>query len=192
MRLSDRIGRRLKLQDLHVLSAVAQSGSMTAAARQLNTSQPAISRSIAELEKTLGVRLFDRNRRGIELTDYGHARVGCSSTVFDELRQGIAEIEFLINPTVGEIRVGGNEPQIDGLLPAVIGQLHRKYPGFSHHVTPVDNLAQQFISLRERKLDLILARIPQFVEQDIASEELFHDPLRRDTVSPVWSNNRLP
>jgi DNA-binding transcriptional LysR family regulator len=162
MRLGDRIGRRLKLQDLHVLSTVAQSGSMAQAARQLTTSQPAISRSIAELEKTLGVRLFDRNRRGIELTIYGNALLGCSLAVFDELRQGITKIEFLINPTAGEIRIGGNEPQIDGLLPAVIDQLHRKYPGFSHHVTPVDNLAQQFIGLRERKLDLILARIPQF------------------------------
>ena len=73
MRLADRIGQRLKLHDLHVLTTVTQSGSMAEAARQLNTSQPAVSRSIAELEKTLGVRLFDRNRRGIEPTDYGRA-----------------------------------------------------------------------------------------------------------------------
>jgi DNA-binding transcriptional LysR family regulator len=137
MRLTDRIGQRLKLHDLHVLTTVTQSGSMAEAARQLNTSQPAVSRSIAELEKTLGVRLFDRNRRGIEPTDYGRALLGCSLAVFDEIRQGMRKIEFLINPTAGEIRIGGNEPQIDGLLPAVISQHRRKYPGFSHHVTPM-------------------------------------------------------
>jgi len=175
MRLADRIGQRLKLHDLHVLTTVTQSGSMAEAARQLNTSQPAVSRSIAELEKTLGVRLFDRNRRGIEPTDYGRALLGCSLAVFDEIRQGMRKIEFLINPTAGEIRIGGNEPQIDGLLPAVISRLRRQYPGFSHHVTPIDNLAQQFVNLRERKVDIILARIPEFVEEDITAEVLFHD-----------------
>jgi DNA-binding transcriptional LysR family regulator len=141
----------------------------------LNTSQPAVSRSIAELEKTLGVRLFDRNRRGIDPTDYGRALLGCRLAVFDEIRQGMRKIEFLINPTAGEIRIGGNEPQIDGLLPAVISRLRRQYPGFSHHVTPIDNLAQQFVNLRERKVDIILARIPEFVEEDITAEVLFHD-----------------
>jgi DNA-binding transcriptional LysR family regulator len=175
MRFSDQIERRMKLHDLHVLTTVTQFGSMAAAARQLNTSQPAISRSIAELEKTLGVRLFDRNRRGIEPTDYGLALLDCSLAVFDELRQGVKRIEFLINPTAGEIRIGGNEPQIDGLLPTVIAQLHRKYPGFSHHVTPIDNLAQQYANLRERTVDLILARIPQSVDEDVTSEVLFHD-----------------
>jgi DNA-binding transcriptional LysR family regulator len=175
MSLTDRIGRRVKLHDLHVLTTVAQLGSMAQAARQLNTSQPAISRSIAELEKTLGVRLFDRNRRGIDPTDYGRALLDCSSAVFDELRQGVKNIEFLIDPTAGEIRIGSNEPQIDGLLPTVICQLRRKYPGFSHYVTPIDNLAQQYANLRERKVDLVLARIPQSVDEDIASEVLFHD-----------------
>ena len=60
MQVSDRIGRRMKLHDLNVLIAVVQAGSMSKAAALLNTSQPAISRSIAELEQTIGVRLLDR------------------------------------------------------------------------------------------------------------------------------------
>ena len=63
MQLSDRIGRRMKLQDLHVLMTVMQAGSMGRAAQRLNLSQPAISRSIAELEHALGVRLLDASRR---------------------------------------------------------------------------------------------------------------------------------
>ena len=58
MQLSDRIGRRMKLHDLHVLMAVVQAGSMSKAAQILNTTQPAISRSIADLEHTIGVRLL--------------------------------------------------------------------------------------------------------------------------------------
>ena len=54
MQLSDRIGRRLKLQDLHVLMAVVQAGTMGKAAQQLNTTQPNISRAIADLEHAFG------------------------------------------------------------------------------------------------------------------------------------------
>ncbi len=82
MRLSDRIGCRLKLHDLHVLMAVVQAGSMSKAAAVLNTGQPAISRSISELERELGVRLLDRGRQGVKPTEYGRALLdgGCSTT----------------------------------------------------------------------------------------------------------------
>ena len=64
MQMSDRIGKRIKLQDVHILMAVVQAGSMGKAARHLNTSQPNISKSIADLEQALGVRLLDRHRQG--------------------------------------------------------------------------------------------------------------------------------
>jgi len=86
MQLSDRIGRRMKLQDLHILMIVMQSGSMRKAAQSLSVTQPAISRSIAELEHALGVRLLERHRQGIEATDYGRALLDCGVAVFDELR----------------------------------------------------------------------------------------------------------
>ena len=69
MQLSDRIGLLMKLHDLHLLMAVVQAGNMSKAAALLNTTQPAISRSIAELERTIGVRLLDRNSQGVLLTD---------------------------------------------------------------------------------------------------------------------------
>ena len=73
MQISDRIGRRIKLQDLHIFMTVAQAGSMGKAAVTLNTSQPNISKSIEDLEHALGVRVFDRHRQGIRPTDYGRA-----------------------------------------------------------------------------------------------------------------------
>jgi len=86
MQLSDRIGRRMKLQDLHVLMTVVQAGTMGKAAQRLNTTQPNISRSIADLEHALGVRLLDRHRQGIEPTEYGRALLDCGVAVFDDLR----------------------------------------------------------------------------------------------------------
>ena len=83
MQISDRIGRRMKLHDLHVLMAVVQAGSMNKAAALLNTTQPAVSKSIAELERTVGVRLLDRNAQGVEPTAYGHALLDGGTAVFD-------------------------------------------------------------------------------------------------------------
>jgi len=89
----------MKLQDLHVLMAVVQAGSMGKAAVLLNTTQPNISRSIAELERAFGVRLLDRHRRGIEPTACGRALIDCGTAVFDELRRGVKSVEFLADPT---------------------------------------------------------------------------------------------
>src|SRR5437763_3972975 len=104
MQLSDRIGSRMKLQDLHVLMTVVQAGSMGKAAQILNTTQPNISRSIGELEHALGVRLLDRHRQGIEPTEYGRALLDCGMAVFDDLRQAGGKIELLSKPMVGEWR----------------------------------------------------------------------------------------
>ena len=71
----ERIERRISLQDMRILMSVIQAGSMGKAAKRLATSQPAISRSIADLEKALGVRLVDRTPQGIEPTQYGRALV---------------------------------------------------------------------------------------------------------------------
>jgi hypothetical protein len=68
-----RISRQLKLRDLHVLMTVARCGSMGKAANQLSVSQPAISKAIADMEAALGVRLLDRNPRGVVPTIYARA-----------------------------------------------------------------------------------------------------------------------
>src|SRR5882724_466441 len=106
MQINDRIGHRLKLHNLHVLMAVVQAGSMNKAAALLNTTQPAISKSIAELERTVGVRLLDRNTQGVEPTSYGRALLDGGTAVFDDLRQAVKNIEFLADPTTGEVRIG--------------------------------------------------------------------------------------
>ena len=73
MQWVDRIGSRLKLRDLHILLTVVQQGSMAKAAEQLAISQPAVSKAIADMEHTFGLRLLDRGRSGVEPTAYGRA-----------------------------------------------------------------------------------------------------------------------
>ena len=110
MQPGDYLARRMKLLDLHILMAVAQAGSMNKAAAALNMSQPAVSRSIAQLEHTVGVTLLDRNARGVEPNAYGRALLDGGTAVFDDLRQAVKNIEFLADPTAGEVRIGSNPP----------------------------------------------------------------------------------
>jgi DNA-binding transcriptional LysR family regulator len=172
---TDRIGRRIKLRDLHILLAVAQSGSMSRAADRLAISHPVVSKTITDLECALGVRLLDRTSTGTEPTTYGRALLSCGNIVFDELRRGVQEIAFLSDPTVGELRVGSAAPYIDGLVPAVITRLAQRYPQIHFRVTDTDAVSLCGM-LRERKLDLVLGRVQSSVfSDDLTSEFLFED-----------------
>ena len=121
-----RIGQRVKLRDLHILSAVVRWGSMAKAASHLAMSQSAVSEAIANLEDALGVRLLDRSAQGIQSTIYADALLKRGRVVFDELQQGIKDIEFLADPTTGEVRFGCPESVSAGLLPVVIDRLSRR------------------------------------------------------------------
>ena len=134
MQLSDRIGRRMKLQDLHVLMTVLQAGSMGKAAQRLNTTQPSVSRSIADLEHAFGVRLLDRHRQGVAPTKFGRALLDCGVAVFDDLRQGVKNIEFLADPTAGEVRIGSIPPLAASFVSAVADRLSRRHPRIVFHV----------------------------------------------------------
>src|SRR5437764_5350028 len=136
MQLSDRIGRRMKLQDLHVLMTVVQASTMGKAAQRLNTTQPNISRSIADLEHALGVRLLDRHRQGIEPIEYGRALLNCGVAVFDDLRQGVKNIEFLADPTSGEVRIGNTLTSAESFIATVIDRISRCCPRIVFEVVP--------------------------------------------------------
>src|SRR5215469_7431728 len=99
-----RISRRLRFRDLEVFFSVVQCGSMAKAANVLGVTQPAVSEVVAGLEHAFGVRLFDRTSQGVEPTIYGRALLKRGVAAFDELKQGIRDIEFLADPTKGEVR----------------------------------------------------------------------------------------
>jgi len=157
MQLSDRIGNRMKLQDLHVLMTVIQAGSMGKAAQILNTTQPNISRSIGELEQALGVRLLDRHRQGIEPTEYGRALLDCGAAVFDDLRQGVKNIAFLADPTAGELRIGTTTFLAASFVSALVDRLSRRYPRLVFHLVTgyTETLHRE---LAERNVDLLIIR----------------------------------
>jgi DNA-binding transcriptional LysR family regulator len=176
MQLSDRIGRRIKLQHLHVLMAVVQSGSMKKAAALLNTSQPAISRSIAELEQTIGVRLLDRHTQGIEPTEYGRAMLKHGVAAFDELKQGVKTIELLADPGAGEVRIGSTIYTGETFVTAVIERLSRRYPRIVFHLVTSDETDTLYRELGERNVDFLIARKGGRFGDEKLGFEILYDP----------------
>jgi DNA-binding transcriptional LysR family regulator len=174
MQLSDRIGRRLKLHDLHVLMAVVQAGSMNKAAALLHTTQPAVSRSVAELERTMGVRLLDRNAQGVEPTAYGRALLDGGTAVFDDLRQAVKSIEFLADPTAGEVRVGCSAHMAPNFISTVIARLSQGYPRIIFNVMAAQPEAQQR-ELTERNVDFVVGATLVPVTDERLAFELLYD-----------------
>lgn len=175
MQWAERIGRRIKPRDLHLLTVVAEHGNIAKAAESLAVSRPVVSRTIAELERMLGVPLFDRTAHGVEPTLYGRALAKRSVAIFDELRQSIREIEFLADPGSGELSIGSTEALAAGLLATVIEQLSQEHPRLVFKME-LGNAAARLRLLRERQCEFVVAR--QFrPELDLTIEPLFHERL---------------
>jgi DNA-binding transcriptional LysR family regulator len=170
-----RIGRRLKLRDLHILLAVVQCGSMTRAAKQLSVSNPVVSKAVADLERTLRVRLLDRGPQGIEPTVYGRALLDRGLVAFDELRQAVRTIESLSDPTAGEVKVGSSIAIASSFIPAVVARLIRRFPRIC-----VDLLAGEpsasYRALEERRVDLVVLHMHAPMSgQHLHVETLYED-----------------
>src|SRR5687768_6579607 len=177
--MTDEIGRvepRIGLHDLRVLMVAVDAGSMGKAARLLATSQPAISRSIGELEHALGVRLLDRTAQGIEPTAYGRALLKRGTAVFDELQQGIKDIRFLSDPTVGDLAIGASIAIAEGFICSVITRLSHRYPRLTFRVHATDT-ATAYQLLVARKVDLAIVHVIRPPTEDVVDvEPLLQDP----------------
>src|SRR5262249_43059447 len=140
---------------------------------------PAVSKVIADLEYALGVRLLDRSPKGVEPTVYGRALLKRGLAAFDELKQGIRDIEFLADPASGEVRVGCPTALANTLLEPVVERFIDRYPRVVPHVDTVVN-PQLFPGLHDRKYDLYITLLPlpeRRVPEDLDIEFLFSDPL---------------
>jgi DNA-binding transcriptional LysR family regulator len=169
-------GKRIKLRDLHILQAAVEAGSMMKAASDLAITQPAVSYAIAEIEHALGVPLLDRTSQGVTPTVYGRALLQRSAVVFNELRQGINEINSLADPAVGELRLG-TTPPMSAIASAVLNRLIPRYPRMTFELS-VEGTNVLLRQLRQREIELVISRLAGWVrDDDLSIETLFHDEL---------------
>jgi DNA-binding transcriptional LysR family regulator len=180
-----RLGRDLKLRDLSVLLTVARCGSMGKAAAELAVSQPAISKAIAEMEFTLGVRLLDRGPQGVEPTIYARALLDRGLIAFDELRQAVKHIEYLADPTAGELRIGCAVAIGTGFAAVLVEELSRRHPGIVFDLLAAES-ALTYRALEERKVDLVIARIFRPIPEEHMHAEVLYD--EQDVVAAGAQN----
>jgi DNA-binding transcriptional LysR family regulator len=178
MRLLDPSGRRIKLRDLQIMNVVIETHSISKAASRLSVSHPVVSKAISDLERTFGVKLFDRVARGVEPTRIGNALARRSISVFDELKQTVNEIAFLADPGAGELSIGASEPIAAGLLPAAMGVFLADHPRVRFKIEQGDAVTLQQRELRERTVEFVIARMMNAQPAlDMKAEALFHERL---------------
>ena len=176
MKWDDRIGRRLRLKDLHTLQTVAEVGSMAKAAERLALSQPAISKAVSDMEHALGASLLDRSARGVALTESGRLLVERTRIVFDEISQGVSDIEGLSDPTRGIVKIGTTEP-VASVVSEIISRMASEYPRARYDVM-ISDLDTLIGELRQRTRDVIVARwAARPMADDLAVQPLFKSPL---------------
>ncbi len=178
MPTTDRLKRRLRLRDLDTLMAVVNAGGMRKAADVLHISQGAVSKAISELESVLGVRLLERSAKGVEPTVHGHALLRRGLVIFDELRQGLNELDWLSDPEAGEVRVGGGDTQQAGILALATQMLLARHGRM--RLTFESAQAHELVDtmLPQRTIDLAIIRpavLP--LPADIVGEALYREQL---------------
>jgi len=162
----------MKLTQIRDIAAVAERGSLRAAARQLGLAQPAISRSIRELEHELGVGLFERSARGVKLTPAGELFLRRARTVQNELRQAREEIAQARGETTGQVSVGLSTASHIALLPRVIEPFRQRYGDTFLRITEglFPNLEP---ALRDGDLDFYVGPLAETPSKEFLVEKLF-------------------
>lgn len=124
---SDYLVRRLRLRHLELLVALADAGTMRAAATRLHLSQPALSKMLGEIETGFGARLFERSPQGLAANALGDAVVYRARVILGELARGSDEVAALRSGAQGVLRLG--TLSVTAAVPKAVVQLRRRLPG---------------------------------------------------------------
>ncbi|OIK33832.1 LysR family transcriptional regulator [Klebsiella pneumoniae] len=150
--------QRIRLRHLHTFVAVAQQGTLGRAAETLNLSQPALSKTLNELEQLTGTRLFERGRLGAQLTLVGEQSLTHAVKVLDALNsagQALNRKEGLNNDIV---RIGALPTAALGILPTVIGQFHKQQKDITLQVATMNN-TMLLAGLKSGEIDIGIGRM---------------------------------
>jgi DNA-binding transcriptional LysR family regulator len=171
------IERTMKLHQLAALVSAAESGSLRQAAVKMRLSQPALSRSIRELELETGVKLLERTALGVKATVYGEALILRSKIVEAELRQARDDIAHLRAATHGDLRIGATPVAAFSLLPVVLARIKKSRPHL--RVTVGDGMGASLLNgLRRGDFDIVFARIDDAIDpKEFKTDVLFDDSL---------------
>lgn len=166
----------MELRQLRYFVAVARQRHFTRAAEELHVAQPALSQQIQQLERELGVLLFDRGGRRVQLTAPGEAFLARAERILAEVDQARAELQEYVGLVRGRIRLGAL-PSLAEALPGLLARFHARYPGLEIGLR--EESTEQLIELLERgQVDLALRhQTLSALPAGSASEPLFREEL---------------
>lgn len=150
--------QRIRLRHLHTFVAVAQQGTLGHAAETLNLSQPALSKTLNELEQLTGTRLFERGRLGAQLTVPGEQFLTHAVKVLDALNTAGQALNRKEDASADVVRVGALPTAALGILPAAIGRFHQQQKSTSLQVATMNN-TMLLAGLKSGEIDLGIGRM---------------------------------
>ena len=150
--------QRIRLRHLHTFVAVAQQGTLGRAAETLNLSQPALSKTLNELEQLTGTRLFERGRRGAQLTLVGEQFLTHAVKVLDALNTAGQALNRKEGLNSDIVRIGALPTAALGILPSVIGQFHQQQKDITLQVATMNN-TMLLAGLKSGEIDIGIGRM---------------------------------
>jgi DNA-binding transcriptional LysR family regulator len=166
----------MDLRHLRNMLAVMEEGSLGKAAQRLNISQPALTKSIQRLEEHLGVRLFEREARGMKPTFYADSLRGYAKAACVGMAEAESQIAALRNGTEGIITVAGPPPVVTDLLPEVLVRLSQERPKLQVRVVAQNR--ELFTNLLEGRFNLVVAMLyDEMPKEGLSKRWLFDDRL---------------
>ncbi|ECY2395560.1 LysR family transcriptional regulator [Salmonella enterica] len=150
--------QRIRLRHLHTFVAVAQQGTLGRAAETLNLSQPALSKTLNELEQLTGSRLFERGRLGAQLTVPGEQFLTHAVKVLDALNTAGQALNRKEDASADVVRIGALPTAALGILPAAIGRFHQQQKSTSLQVATMNN-TMLLAGLKSGEIDLGIGRM---------------------------------
>lgn len=168
---------RIKVRHLRCLVALAEHGSLVRAAQALSVTQPAVSKTLAELEETLGQKLCARSRKGVELTPAGRVLLRYASRSLQLLGEGVEKIADVGQLDAPRLSIGALPTAAATLLPQALQGLAERHPQARVRVRTGSN-AQLVASLRRGDTDVVLGRLAEPSSMSgLVFEHLYSEPI---------------
>lgn len=165
----------MELQQAKVLSAIVTEGSMVAAAEALGVTQPAVSSALGQFEKELGIQVFHRSRKGLQLTERGKSLLPAIRRLLDSEKE-ILSLFNVQSAIKGSLRIAGRQGFMQDVFPLLMLRLGKQYPGILIESALSGSKNEVIDALQSGRADIAFASNPKI--KSIVAEVFHHDPIR--------------
>lgn len=169
---------RLRLRHLHLLIDLAETGSISDAARNANTTQPGLSKWLKELEEDAGASLFERHARGLRPTQQGELLINHVRRILSEMQRAQANMDALKEGSAPNITIGTSPASAPSLVPDAIAYFLQMHP--RAHISLQESTMNVLLERLELgQLDLVVGRLDSYQPRtSLHSQMLFREPMQ--------------